>query len=100
MTLNVKAAKLSANSDLYTITELVSPTILNVLSNDQLGVTPTTIDSIQTTGFTLGTITIELDNKLKFTPNGSLGTSTFNYTIEDNVARQSTTVVTIITIEE
>ena len=100
MTLNVKAKELNAVSDLYIIDDVINPTTLEVLNNDILGVEPTIITSIDTTGFSLGTIDINLDEiTLEFTPNGNYGDSVFTYTITDSSARTSTGVVNLTTIE-
>jgi len=68
---------------------------LLVLNNDALGTTPTTITSVDVTGFGLGSIAISGGNKLVFTPNGTTGTDTFTYTITDSVMETSTATVTI-----
>lgn len=68
---------------------------LLVMENDFLGTEPTEIISIDTTGFTLGTISIVTGTKLNFIPNGTLGEQTITYTIEDDILNQSTATVTI-----
>jgi hypothetical protein len=100
MTLNIAAKELNAVSDIYSTEDNVTPIVLEVLENDILGVEPTTITSIDTTGFTLGTVVINVDNEtLDFTPNGNYGTSRFTYTITDSTTRTSTGVVTLTIIE-
>jgi hypothetical protein len=68
---------------------------LLVLNNDALGTTPTTITSVDVTGFGLGIVAISGGNKLVLTPNGTEGTDTFTYTITDSTAATSTATVTI-----
>lgn len=98
-TINTNARRLQAVSDVYTTNE-IDTISLNVLDNDILGVEPTIITSIDTLGFTLGTITIEVgDETLEFVPNGNIGTSSFTYTITDDLSRISVGVVHITTIE-
>lgn len=70
---------------------------LMVLSNDALGVTPTTITAINTTGITTGTIAITgSGSKLTFTPNAVIASGqTFTYTITDSAMNTSTATVTL-----
>jgi len=70
---------------------------LMVLSNDALGVTPTTITAINTTGITTGSIAITgSGSKLTFTPNGVIESGeTFTYTITDSASNTSTGTVTL-----
>lgn len=98
--INVRDKTLFANTDVFQTTDIVNKQYINVLDNDTLGVTPTNITYIDPTGFTLGTLTIELDNTVGFTPNGNIGTSLFYYTITDNINRTSTATVYVTTIEE
>lgn len=68
---------------------------LDVLNNDALGTTPTTIVSFDDSGLTCGAITNN-GTDVTFTPNGIYGVSeTFDYTIEDSLANQSTATVTL-----
>ena len=68
---------------------------LDVLNNDALGTTPTTIVSFDDRGLTCGAITNN-GTDVTFTPNGIYGVSeTFDYTIEDSLAKQSTATVTL-----
>lgn len=97
-TVNTNNRKLEANSDSYTISDLVTPVILDVMDNDILGITPTTITTIDTSLFLLGSVVINVgDLNVTFTPNGVIGSSSFTYTIEDDLSRTSTGVVTITT---
>jgi hypothetical protein len=70
---------------------------LMVLANDALGVTPTTITAINTTGITTGSIAITgSGSKLTFTPNGVIESGeTFTYTITDSASNTSTGTVTL-----
>lgn len=67
------------------------------LENDSLGILPTNITAINTTGFTGGTIAIVSGGQsLSFTPNGTTVTNqTFTYTITDSTAASSTATITI-----
>jgi hypothetical protein len=82
---------------------LVNDGLQNIfpLSNDSLGTLPTTITSINTTGFTGGTITILSDGlSLLFTPNGNLTTNqTITYTITDSLGASDTANI-IITVKQ
>jgi len=95
--INIKPAVLYAAPDSFILNDDSINFIIDVLDNDSLGITPTTITSINSTGFTLGTITNN-SNNLSFTSNKNLGTSSFTYTITDSISRTSNTTVTITTI--
>jgi Bacterial Ig domain len=97
VTLNITAVPTTptATNDSYT-SNAVDIIDLLVLNNDALGNTPTTITSVNVTGFGLGSVAISGGNKLVFTPNGTEGTDTFTYTITDNTAATSTGTVTIV----
>ena len=71
------------------------------LSNDELGILPTTITAINTTGFTGGAITIASGGQsLTFIPNGNLITSqTITYTITDSTGVSDTANI-VIEVEE
>jgi len=94
--INIKPVDIYAVFDTFSTTDLITTQNIDVLANDYLGVTPTTIFSIDTTGFTLGTIVNNITN-IEFTPNGNIGTSQLKYTIKDNIGRTSTTTLTITT---
>lgn len=108
------ALALDADANEYDVnTEGPISLTLSVLTNDDLGELevlnyegsgiwelgdPTgQIVSIDTTGFTLGTVTINPGNlTLKYEMNAlEGGTQNFTYTIEDSTGRQSTAIVTI-----
>lgn len=100
VTLNISdlPAGITAVNDFYT-SDAITPQDLLVLENDVLGTLPTNIISINTTGFTLGSVSIDGTNqKLIFTPNGTPGTSSFTYTIRDSTMATSNGTVSI-TIE-
>ena len=96
VTLNITAVPVLpiATDDSYT-SNAVDVIDLLVLNNDALGTEPTTITSIDTTGFTLGSVAISGGNKLVFTPNGTEGTDILTYTITDDTAATDTATVTI-----
>jgi len=83
-----------ANNDSYS-TNSIDIIDLLVLNNDALGTAPTTITSVDVTGFTLGSVAISGGNKLVFTPNGTEGTDTFTYTITDSAMEISIATVTM-----
>jgi Bacterial Ig domain len=97
VTLNITAVPTTptATNDSYT-SNGVDIIDLLVLNNDALGTLPTTITSVNVTGFGLGSVAISGGNKLVFTPNGTDGTDTFTYTITDNTSATSTATVTIV----
>jgi len=98
LTINVRPAILSAEYDVFTTNDLVTLQNIEVLDNDYLGVEPTIISSINTTGFTLGSVIISSDNiSIDFTPNGNIGTSQIKYIITDSIGRNSETSVIITT---
>lgn len=69
--------------------------LLDVLNNDALGTTPTTIVSFDDSLLTCGTLAI-VSGEIEFTPNGTYGvTETFTYTIEDSTTAQDTATVTL-----
>lgn len=97
-TLNINAVKsLIAADKNYIITTLTDPINLNILIGDTLGKEPTQITNVTT--FTLGTIIIDPDINARviFTPNGTLGTDSFDYTITDSLSRTSSATITITT---
>lgn len=100
ITINVKAAEISANLDSFIFVDKVTPDQeLDVLANDSLGVIPTRISNLNDTDFNLGTVVINPTyDKLLFTPNGIIGTSYVFYTIIDSTNTESETRVTITTI--
>jgi hypothetical protein len=67
------------------------------MSNDILGVTPTTITSIDASSITTGTIAITgSGSKLTFTPNYEQAEGeTLTYTITDNQSNTSTATITL-----
>lgn len=83
-----------AVNDSYALNNVDTVDLL-VMGNDFLGTAPTTIISVNTTGFTLGTITIITGTKLSFVPNGTYGSGSFTYTIQDNIAAVSTATVNL-----
>jgi len=95
--INVNKRKLEALGKEYTINDVVNDTVLDIMLGDSLGIEPTTLTSINSTGFTLGSLTIDV-NQIIFNPNGTIGTSQFQYTITDSELTTSTTVVVITTI--
>jgi hypothetical protein len=97
VTLNITAVPVLpvATDDSYS-SNAVDEIDLLVLNNDALGTTPTTITSIDVTGFGLGSVAISGGNKLVFTPNGTEGTDAFTYTITDDTTATDTATVTII----
>jgi len=98
MNINIKPAILSAETNIFSTTDLVNPQNIIVLNNDSLGVTPTIVSTIDNTAFSLGAVTINIDNqRLVFTPNGNIGTSSIKYTIQDNIGRTSIATVIITT---
>jgi len=88
------AALPSAANDTYNI--YYQETILNVLSNDSLGLEPTNITLIETTmPEAVGTLAI-VNNTIVFTEGTGLVTpQTFDYTITDSVGEESTATVTL-----
>jgi len=97
VTLNITAVPTTptATNDSYTSNgeDIID---LLVLNNDALGTTPTTITSVDVTGFGLGSVAISGGNKLVLTPNGTEGTDTFTYTITDDTSATSAATVTIV----
>lgn len=98
-TFNVKPLDLRANTDIFTTSNTTTSQFIFPLANDTLGVQPTIVSAIDTTGFTLGTITIDTitNTRLEFIPNGNIGTSTIQYTIQDNISRTSNSTIIITT---
>ena len=95
-TLTVFAPPLFAENDSFSTSNKVDEQIIDVLANDLLGVEPTIISSVNTTGFTLGTVTINVDeDALLYNPSGTIGTSSITYTIMDDNGNTSTATVTI-----
>ena len=98
VTLNISAVPVlpSALNETYNLNN-ADVIDLMVLSNDALGVTPTTITAINTTGITTGSIAITgSGSKLTFTPNGvEASGQTFTYTITDSASNTSTGTVTL-----
>lgn len=96
ISININKRALLAQDDLYNIGSMSPNQKLTVMENDILGAAPTIISSIDSTGFTLGTLSIDtILNVVVYSPNGTIGTSTFSYTIEDNDGDTSTAIVTI-----
>lgn len=100
ITINVEAQEnlLLAVDDIYETIKNGAPQNILVLANDYLGTEPTIIDSIDTTGFTYGTIIIDPSKEyLVFTFNGSVvsGSQNITYTIKDSTEATSTATVTI-----
>lgn len=95
ITININAADLLAVDDTHITTNKTLHEI-DVLANDQLGIEPTVILSVDQTGFTLGTVAINSTfNALEIDPNGTIGTDTVTYTIKDSNGDESTATVTI-----
>ena len=85
-----------AVNDTYSFQVNTNNTSLMVLDNDITLYPTLTITSVNTTGFTLGTVTISVDKSyLHFTSGNATGTQSFTYTINDNNGQQSTATVTI-----
>lgn len=81
---------------------LSSTTISNIypMGNDSLGLVPTTITSINTSGFTLGTVAIASGGgSLTFTPNGVVSSTgqSITYTITDSTGATDSAFVLIKT---
>jgi hypothetical protein len=75
---------LDAVDDSVTTTNNNATININPFGNDDAGFTPTNITAIDTTGFTLGALTINPDaQSIQFVPNGTFGSGTFTYTIQD-----------------
>jgi hypothetical protein len=98
VTINAKASAPTLDAVNDTVT-LVNSGVQNIfpLQNDILGVLPTSITAINTTGFTGGSITIVSGGQsLTFTPNGNLVTNqTIGYTITDSIGATDTATITI-----
>ena len=88
---------LTASNKNYMYSVLTDPINIYPLIEDSLGLEPTSITNVTT--FSLGTIVIDptATSRLIFTPNGTLGTDSFNYTITDSLSRTSTATITITT---
>ena len=81
---------------------LSSTTVSNIypMGNDSLGLVPTTITSINTSGFTLGTVAIASGGgSLTFTPNGVVSSTgeSITYTITDSTGATDSAFVLIKT---
>jgi hypothetical protein len=98
VTINAKASAPTLDAVNDTVT-LVNSGVQNIfpLTNDILGILPTTITAINTTGFTGGSITIASGGQsLTFIPNGNLVTNqTITYTIADSTGASDTATITI-----
>ena len=87
------AAADSATTDVDTAIVI---TETNLLSNDELGDTPTTITTVETTSANGGTIVDNGDTTYTYTPAaGFIGTDTFSYTITDTDGDTSSAVVAV-----
>lgn len=98
VTINAKAITPPINAVANSVT-LQSSGVQNIypLANDELGVIPTTITEINTTGFTAGAIVISGDGQyLIFTPNGTGVTNqSITYKITDSTGAFSSATITI-----
>jgi hypothetical protein len=98
--INISPSSINAVNDSFTTNSNVNSFLIDPTSNDDLGYTPTEITSINSTGFTLGTLSIHSGKLLiNVVPNGTIGTSTFSYTITD-ISGASDTATFTLTIEE
>ncbi|WP_143821121.1 retention module-containing protein, partial [Motiliproteus sp. MSK22-1] len=90
----------SAVADSYSTQEDTPVTTGNVLSNDDLGDTPTTVVSYDNSSTNGGTVSYNNDGTFNYTPAANFnGTDTFTYTIEDADGQQSTATVTMTVSE-
>jgi hypothetical protein len=88
---------LLAVNDSYNVSR-INTSVLNVRDNDILTEPEDIIESINSSGFILGSLAIVGDaENIIFTPNGGTGTGTFQYTIKDSLENRSTATVTITT---
>ncbi|WP_143820993.1 Ig-like domain-containing protein, partial [Motiliproteus sp. MSK22-1] len=86
----------SAVADSYSTQEDTPVTTGNVLSNDDLGDTPTTVVTYDNSSTNGGTVSYNNDGTFDYTPAANFnGTDTFTYTIEDADGQQSTATVTM-----
>jgi len=78
-------------------TEVNTPVSGNVLGNDDLGDTPTTVTAYDGTGTSGGTVTMDTGGNFDYTPPNSAftGDDSFGYTITDNNGDSSSATVTV-----
>ncbi len=86
----VSSTSILAVNDVVNVTKNTTANI-NVLNNDYPGNgTFTTVSNLSTPTNNAGTVSVNIDNTIQFTPaNNYTGTSTFNYTVSNNVGGSS-----------
>jgi hypothetical protein len=94
--INISPSSINAVNDSVTRLSDVGSFLYNPLTNDDLGYTPTNITSVNSTGFTLGSVSIHSGQQLiNIVSNGNVGTSSFTYTITDLSGASDTATVTV-----
>jgi hypothetical protein len=87
---------LEAVDDVFIANDNSSTTTISPLLNDILGVIPTNITSINTTGFNLGSLSIDSNRQtIQLVPNLSTGTSNIGYTIQDASGKSDSANISI-----